>query len=380
MKKRIVILGAGIGGVVVATELAKSVGTSHEIVLVDKDEYYRFAPSFVWLMVGKRDVEQISVPIEKIARKGIRFIQGAVERIDPVNKVVRVAGTDISADVLVIALGATTHMEGLAGVEQHGYNLYTAEGAQAVRDSRRGAQGKKLAVVVCSMPFKCPAAPYEAAMLLQADLGGAKGGTEVSIYTPEPGPMPVAGEAVSGQVVELLANKGIHYFPKHVVTDESAAGVLAFQDGARAAYDYLVYVPRHKAPAVLVDCGLAAAGGWVPVDMHTMATGHADVYVLGDSAGIALKNGKALPKAGVFAHGQAKVVADNIAAKLKGRVPQAFYDGHGSCFIEMGKGMASKGAGNFYAEPDPRVGVALPTPFNHWGKVIFEKYWLNLVY
>ena len=217
-------------------------------------------------------------------------------------------------------------------------------------------------------------------MLLQSDLGGKKTNTQVSIYTPEPGPMPVAGEAVSKQVVELLDTKGINYFPKHVVSDESSRASLAFQDGKSADYDYLVYVPKHKAPQVLVDCGLAAGGGWVPVDMHTMATKHPDVYVLGDSAGIMLKNGKALPKAGVFAHGQAKVVAENIAAKLKGMPQVASYDGHGSCFIEMGKGMASKGAGNFYAEPDPQVGVAFPTPFNHWGKVIFEKYWLNLIY
>ncbi len=380
MKKRIVILGAGIGGVVVATELAKSVGNDHEIVLIDKDEYYRFAPSFVWMIVGKRELDKISVPIEKITRRGIRFIRGAIERIDPANKVVRVSGEDIQADVIVIALGAMTHMEGLGGVEANGLNLYTAAGAEAIRDSRLSAKGKNLAVVVCSMPFKCPAAPYEAAMLLQADLGGKKTNTGVSIYTPEPGPMPVAGEAVSKQVIELLDAKGINYFPKHAVTGESTPGVLAFQDGKQASYDYLVYVPKHKAPDVLVECGLAAPGGWVPVDMHTMATKHADVYVLGDSAGIMLKNGKALPKAGVFAHGQAKVVAENIAAKLRGRVQEARYDGHGSCFIEMGKGMASKGAGNFYAEPDPQVGVAFPTPFNHWGKVIFEKYWLNLIY
>lgn len=380
MKKRIVILGAGIGGVVVATELAKSVGNDHEIILVDKEEYYRFAPSFVWLIVGKREIDKISVPIEKITRRGIRFIRGAIESIDPANKVVRVSGEDIQADVIVIALGAATHMEGLSGVEENGLNLYTAAGAEAIRDSRLSAKGKNLAVVVCSMPFKCPAAPYEAAMLLQADLGGKKTNTGVSIYTPEPGPMPVAGEAVSKQVVELLDSKGIHYFPKHAVTGESTPGVLAFQEGKQAAYDYLVYVPKHKAPAVLVDCGLAAPGGWVPVDMHTMATKHPDVYVLGDSAGIMLKNGKALPKAGVFAHGQAKVVAENITAKLRGRAQDAIYDGHGSCFIEMGKGMASKGAGNFYAEPDPLVGVAFPTPFNHWGKVIFEKYWLNLIY
>lgn len=380
MKKRIVILGAGIGGVIVATELAKALGSQHEIIIVDQEEYYHFSPSFVWMIVGKRELPQISVPIKKIERRGIRFMQGRVEQIDVVNKVVRVSGVEVVADVLVVALGAVTHMEGLSSLEQHGHNLYSAAGAQAICDTRKSAQGKQLAVVVCSMPFKCPAAPYEAAMLLQADLGAAKTNTAVSIYSPEPGPMPVAGEAVSKKVVELLDHKGIAYFPKHVVNNDSTANSLLFQDGKSEHYDYLVYVPKHKVPDVLVECGLAQAGGWVPVDMHTMASKYPDVYVLGDSAGIPLKNGKSLPKAGVFAHSQAKVVAHNIAAKLAGQNADARFNGHGSCFIEMGKGMASKGAGNFYAEPDPQVGVAFPTPFNHWGKVIFEKYWLNLIY
>lgn len=380
MKKRIIVLGAGIAGVTVAAELAKSVGKSHEIVLVDKEEVYRFAPSYLWLIVGKRDMEQISVPISNVARRGIRHVQGVVEHIDPENKVVRVSGQEITADVLVIALGAATHMDGLDNVAASGKNLYSPEGAQTICDTRGSAKGKRLAIVVCSMPFKCPAAPYEAAMLLQSDLGGVKTNTTVSIYTPEPGPMPVAGEAVSKQFVELLGRKGIPYFPKRTVTNDSAPGLLTFEGGEKAEYDYLVYVPKHRVPTVLMDCGLANPGGWVPVDMHTLQTKFPDVYVLGDSAGIALKNGKSLPKAGMFAASQAKTVAENIAAKLAGRESVARFDGKGACFVEMGKGIASKGAGDFYAEPNPQVNMAFPTPFNHWAKVVLEKYWLNLVY
>jgi sulfide:quinone oxidoreductase len=380
MKKRIVILGAGIGGVATAMELSKTLGDQHEIVLVDKEEHYRFAPSYLWLIVGKRELDQLSIPIKGIERRGIRFVQGAVEHIDPQNRLVRVAGQDISADYLVIALGAETHMDGLSGVASHGHNLYSGEGAQMISNTRADARGKRLAIVVCSMPFKCPAAPYEAAMLLQSDLGGARSGTTVSIYTPEPGPLPVAGEAVSGQVADMLVRKGLKYFPKHAVTDESSAGRLVFQDGASAEYDYLVYVPKHRAPQVLVDCGLAQPGGWAPVDRHTLATRFAHVYVMGDAAGITLKNGKALPKAGMFASGQAKVVAQNIIASLNGAQQSARFEGHGACFIEMGKGLASKGSGNFYAEPNPEVAMAFPTPFHHWAKVVLEKYWLNFVY
>jgi sulfide:quinone oxidoreductase len=377
MKKKIVILGAGIGGISTAVELSKQLNGQHDIVLIDKEDVYHFSPSYLWVIVGKRDVEQLAIPISTIARRGIQFIRGAVERIDPSTKVVRVNGTDIAADVLVIALGAETHMDGLDSIAQHGHNLYSAEGAKRIGESRKSARGKRVAVVVCSMPFKCPAAPYEAGMLLQSDLGSA---TRVSIYTPEPGPLPVAGEAVSKDVSTMLLRKGLHYFPKHTVSNESTAGRLTFQDGLSAEYDYLVYVPKHRAPQVLVDAGLAAAGGWVPVNRQTLATQFDDVYALGDAAGIMLANGKALPKAGMFANGQAKVIAENIVAKLNDKPATATFDGRGACFIEMGKGLASKGSGNFYAEPNPEVSMAFPTPFHHWAKVVLEKYWLNLVY
>jgi sulfide:quinone oxidoreductase len=380
MKKKIVILGAGIGGISTAIELSKQLDGQHDIILIDKEDVYRFAPSYLWVIVGKRDIEQLAVPIASIARRGIQFIQGAVESIDPNAKVVRVNGTDITADILVIALGAETHMEGLEEIAGNGYNLYSAEGAKRIGETRRSARGKRVAVVVCSMPFKCPAAPYEAAMLLQSDLGGQKSSTRVSIYTPEPGPLPVAGEAVSKDVSTMLLRKGLHYFPKHVVTNASSAGKLVFEGGLSADYDYLVYVPKHRAPKVLVDAGLAAAGGWVPVNRQTLATQFDDVYALGDAAGIMLANGKALPKAGMFANGQAKVIAENIVAKLNGKPATAIFDGRGACFIEMGKGLASKGSGNFYAEPNPEVALAFPTPFHHWAKVVLEKYWLNLVY
>jgi sulfide:quinone oxidoreductase len=380
MKKRIVILGAGIGGISVATELSKRLGTQHEITLVDKDDVYRFSPSYLWVIVGKRDLDAISIPIANVARKGILFVQGAVEKIDPESKVVRVNGEDIQADVLVIALGAETTMEGLENIEKYGHNLYTGEGAKAISETRQSARGKGVAIVVSSMPFKCPAAPYEAAMLLQSDLGGAKTKTTVSIYTPEPGPLPVTGEVVSKKFEAMLAHKAIPYFPKHAVNNDSTFNTLAFENGVTAQYDYLVYIPKHRAPGVLVDCGLAQPNAWVPVDRHTLATKFDDVYVLGDAAGIPLKNGKALPKAGMFANAQGKVVAENIAAKLAGRSPSASFDGNGACFVEMGSGIASKGAGNFYAEPNPEVKMAFPSPFNHWAKVILEKYWLNYVY
>lgn len=379
MTKRVVILGAGIGGVTAANELASRTQGKVEIVLVDQFAKYEFSPSYLWMIAGTRKLSDISVPIDRVSRKGIRFQQAMVRRIDPETRTVSTDRGDIEADMLLIALGAHTHMHGLEGIADIGHNVYSAQGAQALHDlGGRPARGK-VTVLVCSMPFKCPAAPYEAAMIWQKRLRQLGGQPEVSIYTPEPGPMPVAGEKVSAQFVEMLNHKGIAYFPKHVVQGLTADGRLDFGDST-AQFDHLAYIPKHSVPPLLVESGLAKEGAWLPVDRNTMRTKFAGVYAVGDCVGIPLANGKALPKAGVFAHGQAEAAARNIADELEGRVGQHRYEGHGQCFVEMGGWMAGRGAGNFYAEPNPDVKLAMPGPWNHLGKVIFERFWLNKMY
>ncbi len=379
MTKRVVIVGAGIGGVTAANELAARTQGKVEIVLVDQFAQYEFSPSYLWMIAGTRKLSDITVPIDRVSRKGIRFQQARVTRIDPESRTVITDRGEIQADMLLIALGAHTHMRGLESIASVGHNVYSAEGATALHDLGGRPGRGKVAVLVCSMPFKCPAAPYEAAMIWQKRLKQLGGQPEVSIYTPEPGPMPVAGEKVSAQFVEMLKHKGIAYFPKHAIKGLTADGKLDFGDST-AAFDHLAYIPKHSVPPLLVESGLAKEGAWLPVDRNTMRTEFAGVYAVGDCVGIPLANGKALPKAGVFAHGQAEAAARNIADELEGRTGQHRYEGHGQCFVEMGGWMAGRGAGNFYAEPNPDVKLAMPGPWNHLGKVMFERFWLNKMY
>ena len=379
MTKRVVILGAGIGGVAAANELTKLSNGKTEIVLVDQTSQYEFSPSYLWVVSGTRRMSDITVPIERISRKGIRFERAKVLAIDPASRVVKTDNGTLEADAILVALGAHTHMTGLESVAAVGHNIYSAEGATAISNLGSRPAGTRVAVLVCSMPFKCPAAPYEAAMLWQTRLKGSGAKTDISIYTPEPGPMPVAGEKVSGQMVEMLTRKGIKYFPKHTIQGLTADGQLDFGSSS-AAFDHLAYVPKHSVPPLLVEAGLAQANAWVSVDRHTMRTKFPGVYAVGDCVGIPLANGKALPKAGVFAHGQAEAAARNIAAELEGREATHKFDGHGQCFVEMGGWMAGRGTGNFYAEPNPDVRLAMPGPWNHLGKVMFEKLWLNKMY
>jgi sulfide:quinone oxidoreductase len=190
--------------------------------------------------------------------------------------------------------------------------------------------------------------------------------------------MGVAGPQISGAVQEALAQKGIGYHPSHQVARVDPENrTLHFENGESTSFDLLLYVPPHQAPAAVRNSGLCGESGWMTTDRHTLETAHPGVYAFGDVVSIPLKLGKPLPKAGVFAHHQAEVVARNIAATFAGRAPTARFEGFGECFLEMGDGRAALGRGNFYGEPLPQVAMRNPSVFLHWGKVLFEKDWLR---
>jgi len=235
-------------------------------------------------------------------------------------------------------------------------------------------------VLVSGMPYKCPAAPYEAALLLDDALRrrGVRDRCRIDVYTPEPLPMPVAGAAMGQAVVGMLSAKDIGFHPSLQVTAVDAANrELVFKDNRRTGFDLLAGVAPHRAPRPVRESPLASESGWITVDKHTLQTDHADVYAIGDVTAIRLVNGKMLPKAGVFAHGEALTVAERVTAAIEGREPRAQFDGLGYCWIEAGGGSAGFANGDFYAEPDPDVALPKSGRLWHWGKVLFERYWLG---
>ena len=378
--KTVVILGGGVGGVVTANELRKHLDKDHRVVLVDKEDKHLFQPSLLWLQVGLREPHSIVRDLSLLKKKGIEVIQGRVDAIDPERKVVQVNGTNLEADYVVVSLGAQLAPEQFPGLEQAGHNLYTLEGATAIRDTRKGLGSGSLAVLVARTPFKCPAAPYEAVMLLDHDLRKRKARDKVSIalYSPEPGPMGVAGPVVSAGVRQLLEERDIAYHPQHQLAGvDPGTRTLRFSNDAEAHYDFLVYVPPHVAPAVVREAGLVGESGWVPVDRHTMVTKFPSVYAIGDVTGIPLSLGPSLPKAGVFAHREGEAVAKSIAAQVLGRGEPGRFDGHGECFVEVGGGRAAFGRGNFYGEPSPSVKLYKAGRHWHAGKILFEKDWFR---
>jgi len=378
--KTILILGGGVGGLVTAVELRKKLSKQHRIVLVDRERTHLFAPSLLWLMTGLRSAESISQPLDRLRKKGIEVITGEIESIDPATRRVVLGGQPLEADFLVVALGAELAPERIAGLAEAGHSFYALAGAESLRGALKDFRSGRIVVLTAAAAYKCPAAPYEAAMLLEYDCRKRKvrDQVQVDLYTAEPGPMGVTGPEFSAGVRQMVEGKGVTYHPSQQVTKvDPAARRIHFENHPEANFDLLAYVPPHRAPTAVREAGLVGESGWVPVDRYTLETRFGQVYALGDVVGIPLTLGKPLPKAGTFAHSQALVVAQNIALAIEGKGKSASFDGHGECFIELGDGKAALGRGNFYAEPTPEVKAYKPGRHWHAGKVLFEKDWLR---
>ena len=379
MSRTALVLGAGLGGMVAAQTLRRLLPRADRVVLVEREERHVFPPSLLWLMVGERSAEAISRPVEHAARPGIELVHGEVTALDSAAKSVRVGGQTLRGDAIVIALGAEYAPQSIPGLAEAGLCLYTLPGATAIRETLERFERGRLAVVTATPAYKCPAAPYEAALLVDDYLRkrGRRDKVTMDFYAAEPGPMMVAGPTVSAGVRGIVEARRIGYHPEHQIKLlDPGARRIDFTNGASAEFDLLLYVPPHRAPASVRDAGLTNDSGWVPVDRHTLATKHPGVYAVGDITVIPLKMGRPLPKAGVFAHGQAEVVAHNIAREWTGRGEPRRFEGEGTCFIEAGGGRAGMGRGNFYAEPLPDVRLHQPGLLWHGAKVLYEKYWL----
>ncbi len=380
MAASVLILGGGVGGLVVAHHLRKRLSKEHRVTLVDREPSFVFAPSLLWVLTGVRTAEKISRPLARLDRKGIEVVCGEIQAIAPERGEATVDGRTLSGDYMVIALGADLAPETIPGLLDAGHDFYTLRGAESFRAAFDALDGGKVVVLTAAPAYKCPAAPYEAAMLIEYASRARKirDRTSIALYAAEPGPMGVAGPVVSKAVREMVEAKGIEYRPEHqIVSADPVARGLRFSNGTEAGYDLLAYVPPHRAPEVVLDAGLCAQSGWISVDRHTLETKVPHVYALGDVVSIPLKLGKPLPKAGVFAHQEAEVVARNIAMAITGKGKPAVFEGGGECFIETGDGKAGFGKGNFYAEPVPEVAIHPPARRWHAAKVLFEKDWLR---
>jgi sulfide:quinone oxidoreductase len=378
--RSVVVLGGGTGGLVAARRLRRRLDPTDRVVLVDRSVDYRFAPSFLWVMVGSRRPEHIAADRRRLRRAGIEVLQADVLELDPAHHRVKTTEADLRFDRLVVALGAELAPDALAGFAEAAHNVYTVDGAASAHDALRQFDGGQVIVLVSRLPYKCPAAPYETAFLVEALLRhrGARDRTTIDIYTPEPSPMPTAGPVVGDALAGMLADRGIGFHPEQLVEQiDAPTAEVVFSAGDRIGYGLLLGIPPHRAPDVVAASGLATDTGFVPVERGTLATQVEGVFAIGDVTTIPIPAGRLLPKAGVFAEAQGLVVADNIAADLAGRRPTATFDGKGACFVELGDRRAAFASGDFYAPDGPIVQLRRPGLHWHLAKIAFEQYWMR---
>jgi sulfide:quinone oxidoreductase len=382
---RIVILGGGVGGLVAANELARLIPREHRVILIERSETHAFAPSFLWVLTGDRKPAQVVRPLRSMVRPGVEIVQAEAQAIDLAAGSVQTDGESFAYDHLVVSLGAELAPGAIPGLET-AHTFYTLEGAAKLHTALAGFTGGVVAVVVSALPYKCPGAPHEGAMLLR-DYFRRRGLTRdvrIQLYTPEPQPMPVAGPELGAAVRGMLESRGIDFHPQHKLTAvDPVARELAFEGKPPAQYDLLVAIPPHRGTRLVRDAGLAAETGWVSVDRRTLSTGRDRVYAIGDVTAVPIPGRwkpdvpLMLPKAGVFAHGQALVVARRIAAEIAGTATDEEFRGDGYCALEAGAGSSGFAFGDFFAEPSPEIHLKNVGKAWHAGKVLFERWWLS---
>lgn len=383
--KTIVVLGGGVGGVVAANELRLRLASDHRVVLIERHEQHAFAPSFLWVMTGQRRPEQIQRPVRSLVRAGVEVIHAEIQSVSLDERHVTTDTDTHAFDYLVVALGAELAADAIPGLAEGAHTYYSLDGAVALRDELARFDGGGVAVVVAGLPYKCPGAPHEGAMLIRDVLRrrGVRARTDIHLFTPEPAPMAVAGVELGEAVGRMLGQRGIALHTSFRLTAvDPAARQLQFDAQPPVSYDLLVAIPPHRPSGLLRDSGLAGESGWVPVDRETLETQHDGVYALGDATAVEIPGRwkadtpLSLPKAGVFAHGQGMVVARRIAAEIAGDRPSALFGGDGYCMLEAGAGIAGFAYGDFYAEPAPVVRLRRPGRRWHVGKALFEQWWL----
>lgn len=348
MKSRVVVLGAGFGGLELATVLSDALGEDADVTLIDKNDSFVFGYSKLDVVFGRTTLDAVRLPYRDIAKPGVRFVRQTITAIDPHARRVTTEDGVHEADFLVVALGADYDLDATPGLAEGGEEFYSVAGAERLGKLLPTFVKGRAIVGVCGAPFKCPPAPSEAALLLHDYLSarGVRDECEISFVIPLGSPVPPSPET-SRALLEAFAERGIEFVPgRRVSSLDPARAVAVLDDGSEMAYDLFLGVPRHRAPEVVAASGMTE-DGYVPVNPRTLETRFPGVYAVGDVTTVGV------PKAGVFAEGAARVAAASLLASLRGGAQPDAYDGRGSCYIEFGGGRVGRVDVSFLTGPKP---------------------------
>lgn len=369
--QKILILGGGFGGLATANELRANL-PDVSITIIDKKDYFMMDLVKLWIIKGIRTFEHSKKPLQNITRKGIDYVNEAVIGIDLAGKKVKTTTKEFSYDYLVVALGVEFAPEKISGLPENGFVLYDLEHGPKIRQKILEMKSGKLGFVITGMPYKCPPAPFEAALIIDSMLKeqNVRDKIEINFYSPAPITLPAAGPEVSQQLLQMLQKENIQ-FHGNCKTVSVEKNKLKFEDGNSADFDLLIAIPPHKAPKIVYESGLAQEGGYIPVK-RDCKTSHDSVYAIGDVTTMMVTGTIAVPKAGIFAEGQGIAVARDIISKIKQKENHDIFDGKGGCFVEMGN-TAGYVYVDMFAEPNPITRLDEPAPEHMIEKENFEQ-------
>jgi len=328
---RVLVLGAGFGGLELTTTLSDELGDDIEVVLIDQADSFVFGFSKLDVIFGRTVAEAVRHPYRHLVKPGVRFVQTTIRAIDPAARSVETDAGRFEGDMMVVALGADLDPGATPGLVEAGHEFYTVEGAFAMRQVLADFEGGRVIVGVTSTPFKCPPAPSETALLMHDYLvaRGLRDRSGISLVMPLPVPIPPS-PAASEALLAAFAQRDIGWFPNQLVRElDPTTKVARFADGTEMPYELFLGVPTHRVPAVVAESGMTV-NGWIPVNPATLETSHPGVFAVGDVTSVGT------PKAGVFSERQAAVAAQRIISLVRGGPATSEYDGRGMCYLEFG--------------------------------------------
>ena len=356
MKSRVLVLGAGFGGLELCTLLSESLGTDIETTLIDRNESFVFGSSKLDVLFRRATPEEVRIPYRTFVKPGVRFLRQTVTAIDPAAKRVTTDGGVYEADFIVLALGADYDIGATPGLAEAGYEFYSVAGAERLRGALPSFRRGRAIVGVCGVPYKCPPAPSEAALLLHEDLvaRGVREDCEIALVLPADTPVPPSPDTSQALLAEF-AEHDVVFVPNRCVSVLNAAHRTAvLDDGSELPFDLFMGVPKHRVPRVVEASGLTEKG-WVSVDPRTLETRYPGVFAIGDVAHMGT------PKAGSFAEGAARAVGSSLIAALGGDGEALAYAGTGACYLEFGGGRVGRVDIDFSSAPSPTGAFQQPT-------------------
>ncbi len=351
MKLRVLVLGAGFGGLELSSLLSESIGDDLDLTLIDQNNSFYFGFSKLDVMFGRKSPDAVKISYSSITKPGVKFRQETVVSINPVSKTVTTLNNIYEADVLVIGLGANYDIGATPGLAEFGNEYYSFSGAEKLRKLIPTFKKGHAIVGVCGAPFKCPPAPSEAALMLHDYLtsAGLRDACAISLVIPFGSPIPPSPDS-SKALIKAFEERNILFIPQRKVSSIEKSGRMAIlDDGTEMPFDLFLGIPKHVAPDAVLNSGMTE-NGWIPVDRANLRTKFPNVYAVGDVTSVGT------PKAGVFAEGAAKIAAASIIASFNGKENVLPYTGAGSCYIEFGKGEVGRVDVDFFSGPKP-VGI-----------------------